>query len=59
MKIKRKLKSYRLKGTFAKAARTVKKIKPEKPIGTILTGGITALIGTAFVAQTAGIINKL
>ncbi len=53
-----KLKSYRLKETLKKKFKKGKS-KRRKPLGDIFTGGITALVGTAFVAQTAGIINKL
>jgi len=47
-----KLKSYRLK------LKKPKKIKL-KPIKDITTAGITTLIGTAFVSQTADIISRL
>ena len=47
-----KLKSYRLK---------LKKVKRRKTSSTkdIVTAGVVALIGTAFVAQTASVLNRL
>ena len=53
------LKSYRLKDTFKKKARKIKPLKKGRDVGRILTGGITALIGTAFVTQIAGTLNRL
>ena len=46
------LKSYRLK--FKK--KTGKKMRAAKDL---ITGGVVALIGTAFVAQTASVLRRL
>ncbi len=48
------LKSYRLKDTF-------KKRKKKKRSGTrdLVTGAVGALVGVAFVSQTANVLNRL
>ena len=51
-----KLKSYRLKGTFKKKSKK-KKRRPRR--GDLVTGATGAIIGTAFVAQTAGVLRTL
>jgi len=45
------LKSYRIKKK--------KKKKKKKAFGDLVTGGITALVGTALVAQTASALSRI
>lgn len=47
------LKSYRL------TKKSKKKKKRSSSIGGIITGATGAIIGTAFVSQTAGVLNRL
>jgi hypothetical protein len=43
-----------------KSSKLIKaKKKKKKPFGNIITAGITALIGTALVAQTASAIRRI
>ena len=50
----------KLKSTFGKLERKrKKKRKSHKPIKDIVTGGVGALIGIAFVSQTADVISGL
>lgn len=46
------LKSYRF-------FKTMKKKKKTKPVKDLITGGVTALIGTAFVSQTADVLSRI
>lgn len=44
---------------FKKSNLSKSKIKKQKPIKDIVTGGVTALLGVALLSQTAKIINKI
>ena len=50
-----KLKSYRLKGTLKKKNKRKRKSRSRD----IVTGATGAIIGTAFVAQTANVLKTL
>ena len=49
------LKSYRLK-TMKRSKNKTRKTKPTKDL---ITGGVTALVGTAFVVETANVLGRL
>lgn len=51
----------KLKSTIGKfrKSKLSKSRNKNRPIRDIVTGGITALVGTAFVSQTADVISRL